>query len=63
MLVRPVIDFRHSPENGSAKSRMKSIRPGSIASMMRSAWAWNSAVQCAFTVLGDTVGNIARRST
>ncbi len=36
MLVRPVIDFRHSAENGSAKSLTKSIRlAGSSAEMMR----------------------------
>ena len=30
--------------------------------MMRSAWAWNCAVQCAFTVFGETAGKIALRS-
>ena len=29
---------------------------------MRSAWAWNCAVQCSFTVRGEIVGKITRRS-
>ena len=63
MLVSPVIDFRHSAENGSAKSRTKSTASaGSSVSMMRSAWAWNCVTQCDFTVLGEIAGKIALRS-
>src|SRR3974377_1962894 len=63
MLVRPVIDFRHSAENGSAKSRTKSIEPeAGNASIMRSACAWNWAIQCDFTARGETAGKNTLRS-
>ena len=63
MLVSPVIDFRHSAENGSAKACTKSTDGStSSAAMMRSACAWNCAVQCDLTVFGETAGKIALRS-
>ena len=63
MLVRPVIDFRHSAENGSAKAGTKSTDGfGSSAARMQSACARNCAVQCDLTVFGEIAGKIALRS-
>lgn len=63
MLVRPVIDFRHSAENGSAKACTKSTVPSGVnSSRMCVACAANCAVQCDLTVFGETAGKIALRS-
>ena len=60
MLVSPMIDFRHSAENGSAKACTKSTDGAGVsASRMRSAWAWNVSFQCYLTVLGEIAGKIA----